>query len=374
MAAVAYQKPANTHQEQATGHQYQVLVVDDDPVNRDVASNYLSMSGISFKTVSDGIEALKLIESGEKPHLILLDIMMPRMNGYDVCRKLRDTHSHSELPIIMLTAKNRVTDLVEGYEAGANDYLAKPFSKDELAVRITCQLELREAYHTFMENQRLEREIEQQIQKKERAQLREEKEKLEKLRYQLNPHFLFNALASVRGAILKDQDVAHKMVSHLSEFTRLALSRANMEILSVDNELEVIRHYLAMEQMRYGDYMNVSIKIDPNVESMNIPAFILHPIVENTVKYGSLTSPDKLDIEIDVNLPAPEILSINISNTGTWVTPGTADKKISTGIGIKNIRQRLEQYYGANFKFETHNKEGLVSVLVEIPGNIPGKN
>ncbi|MGL4369387.1 MAG: diguanylate cyclase domain-containing protein [Spirochaetota bacterium] len=90
----------------------------------------------------DGNEALRFIEGGAIPDLVLLDIMMPRISGFEVCRRIRAIYSPSKLPIIMLTAKDQVNDLVEGFTLGANDYITKPFSKYELFARIRLHLML----------------------------------------------------------------------------------------------------------------------------------------------------------------------------------------------------------------------------------------
>ena len=119
-----------------------ILVVDDEPVNRQVLENHLTIAGYGVVQASDGPEALEIMEGEERFNLILLDIMMPRMSGYEVCRKLREKYSTSDLPIVMLTAKNRISDLVDGFKAGANDYVTKPFSKDELMSRVNTHLEL----------------------------------------------------------------------------------------------------------------------------------------------------------------------------------------------------------------------------------------
>ena len=124
------------------GGEFKILVVDDEPVNIQVIANNLSLQNYAITQATNGLEALQLIEEGFKPDLILLDVMMPRMTGYEVCHKLREKYLHSELPILMLTAKNQVTDLVEGLGSGANDYLSKPFSKQELLARIKTHLRL----------------------------------------------------------------------------------------------------------------------------------------------------------------------------------------------------------------------------------------
>ncbi|WP_422348395.1 ATP-binding protein [Flagellimonas sp.] len=119
-----------------------ILVVDDEPVNRRVLENHLTMAGYTVVEVSSGKEALKAMESEIPFNLVLLDVMMPSMSGYEVCKKIRENIPASELPIILLTAKNRVNELVTGFDAGANDYLTKPFSKNELLSRIKTHINL----------------------------------------------------------------------------------------------------------------------------------------------------------------------------------------------------------------------------------------
>jgi class 3 adenylate cyclase/ActR/RegA family two-component response regulator len=130
----------------AGSDQLRILVVDDEPVNRKVLDNHLTGAGYEVVQAVDGPQALEIMGSGEKFDLILLDIMMPKMSGYEVCHRLREMFLPSELPVVMLTAKNRVSDLVEGFSVGANDYLTKPFSRDELLSRIKTHLSLHGIY------------------------------------------------------------------------------------------------------------------------------------------------------------------------------------------------------------------------------------
>jgi two-component system sensor histidine kinase ChiS len=121
-----------------------LLIVDDDPVNLQVMTNHLSAFGYRITAAACGEDAFMSVER-DRPDLMLLDVMMPRISGYDVCRKLREQFNHGELPIIMVTAKRLVSDLVAGFDAGANDYLVKPFGKRELLARVNTMLRLREA-------------------------------------------------------------------------------------------------------------------------------------------------------------------------------------------------------------------------------------
>jgi two-component system sensor histidine kinase ChiS len=122
------------------GEPVTVLIVDDDPVNLRVLRNHLSTRGYVVVQAESGPEALGLIGDGLKPDLVLLDVMMPRMSGYEVCRELRTLFPQNEVPVMLVTARTQVADLVDGMKAGANDYLTKPISKTELLARLRTHL------------------------------------------------------------------------------------------------------------------------------------------------------------------------------------------------------------------------------------------
>lgn len=119
-----------------------ILVVDDEPINLQVVANHLSLQNYAIVQATNGMEALEKIKNGFRPDLILLDMMMPKMSGYQVCQKIREQFPANEMPVVMLTAKNQVSDLVEGLDAGANDYIAKPVLKNELLARIKTHINL----------------------------------------------------------------------------------------------------------------------------------------------------------------------------------------------------------------------------------------
>jgi len=135
-------QPSLTKSKTITPNGFNILIVDDEPVNLQVLSNYLSLQNYGIIQASSGEEALALIEDGLKPDAILLDVMMPRMTGYEVTQKLREKWPADQLPIVLLTAKNQVEDLVTGFSVGASDYITKPFSKDELMARIQTHIRI----------------------------------------------------------------------------------------------------------------------------------------------------------------------------------------------------------------------------------------
>ena len=135
-------------------HNYKVLVVDDEIINLQVLINQLALNNYKVITATSGYECLDIINKNEqKIDLIILDIMMPGLNGYEVCTMIRKKYLQTELPIILLTAKNQVSDLIEGFSVGANDFLLKPINKPELLARIKTHIQLskiNEAYQRFV--------------------------------------------------------------------------------------------------------------------------------------------------------------------------------------------------------------------------------
>jgi len=138
-----------------------VLTVDDDPINLQVLHNILSLEGCELTEAPDGETALALVADDYRPDMVLLDVMMPRLTGFEVCERLRRRYTGNEMPVILLTAKNQVSDLVLGLASGANDYLTKPFSKSELIARIETHLSLSKAHTAEAENKRKAEELQQ---------------------------------------------------------------------------------------------------------------------------------------------------------------------------------------------------------------------
>ncbi len=137
----------------AENQEFCILVVDDESINLRVIGNHLSLCRYRVKEATSGAQALELMEQGLAADLILLDVMMPQMNGFKVCQILRQTYSANELPIILVTAKSQTTDLIAGFSSGANDYLTKPFSKHELLMRINLHIQLSKSSRVLQENE-----------------------------------------------------------------------------------------------------------------------------------------------------------------------------------------------------------------------------
>lgn len=154
-----------TYENSPSSVRHRILAVDDEPVNLQVLSNHLGLHNYEVVLAVSGAEALKILESDLAFDLIILDIMMPRITGLEVCREVRGRFNLMDMPILLLTAKNQPSDVIAGFEAGANDYLVKPFDKSELLARTKTMVTLKNLVRTAvssaetLESERRQRQL-----------------------------------------------------------------------------------------------------------------------------------------------------------------------------------------------------------------------
>jgi class 3 adenylate cyclase/CheY-like chemotaxis protein len=152
-----------------------ILVVDDTPKNVKLLADLLSAKGYAVATADSGAAALAQVEA-EKPDLVLLDVVMPEMSGYEVCRKIRENPATEILPVVMVTALDPAEERVKGLDAGADDFLSKPINQAELLARVRSLLRIKELYETVQTqaaelagwNKTLEQRVEEQVAQLER--------------------------------------------------------------------------------------------------------------------------------------------------------------------------------------------------------------
>jgi len=208
-------------------------------------------------------------------------------------------------------------------------------------------------------------ELSEERQKAEKADLLAQSAQLLMLRYQINPHFLFNSFSSLRALIRIDQKKAEKMVGKLSEFYRYTLvTKSNTEV-SLIEEIEAIIHYTEIEKIRFENNIEFDYSIDPLAEEYPIPSFLIHPLVENAIKYGMKTSKMPLQIQIKANVEN-DWLIIQIINSGKLFINGNDQNYSGTGTGLSNVKSRLEYSYQNNNSFELIEQEGNVCATVKI--------
>lgn len=192
------------------------------------------------------------------------------------------------------------------------------------------------------------------------------------LRYQLNPHFLFNTLNSISTLVLlKQTERANAMLSRLSSFLRYTLVNESTGTVTLAQEVETLKLYLEIEKMRFEDRLRPHFHIDPGVMDAQLPSLLLQPLIENGIKYAVTPQEEGADISVEARRQADRVI-ITVSDTG----PGAdalynVRAQQSTGVGLANIRDRLAQAYGDNHRFETQSDiTGGFRVFIDIPYQI----
>jgi len=188
------------------------------------------------------------------------------------------------------------------------------------------------------------------------------------LRYQLNPHFLFNTLNSISTLVLlKQTDQANAMLSRLSSFLRFTLINEAAAKVPLTQEIETLKLYLDIEKMRFEERLRTFFTIEPAVKDALVPSLLLQPLVENAIKYAVTPKEEGADISVVAQLVGQRV-RITVSDTGPGLQPGQQDYSLSTGVGMANTRERLLQAYGGDQRFEHYVKAGGgFEVLLELP-------
>jgi sensor histidine kinase YesM len=205
-----------------------------------------------------------------------------------------------------------------------------------------------------------------QIETANRAETLAKDVQLKMLRYQINPHFLFNVLNSIYTLIDENTEKAKKLVIDMSEYYRYTLNKQQYTI-SIEKEVESIMKYLEIQKTRFEEDFQYEISVDEAIKSLLIPSFLIHLLIENAVKYGTKTEKQKLIINLSIRMEN-KMLSIKVSNTGKLLNekPGGEKNIDGTGNGIENLKYRLALYYNDNYSFSLKEKDGWVVAAIEI--------
>ncbi|TYA59299.1 sensor histidine kinase [Formosa maritima] len=186
--------------------------------------------------------------------------------------------------------------------------------------------------------------------------------KLEMLKAQLDPHFLFNTLHSISSLIKIDPNKAQNMISYLGDLLREIIVVKHEDTIPLERELVIVNKYIDIMLIRFSDHLSIKIKIDDDVKKALIPSLMIQPIIENSIKHGY--SSNNTDLEIIINVfKKKKYLIINIENNGK---PLDKNKKLNKGIGIKNSIERLKTLYNDNYDYKLKSLKSNKGVITTI--------
>src|SRR4051812_4451644 len=179
---------------------------------------------------------------------------------------------------------------------------------------------------------------------------------LRALKMQLHPHFLFNTLHSISSLVLEDPPKANSMIARLGDFLRLTLENSEQQLVSLKEEAEFLRCYLEIEQVRFGDRLTVAFELEPQTLSAQVPHLILQPVVENAIQHAIAPRAARGHINIQAKR-LNSSLRLQVKDNGPGIT-SNSDLPGTERVGLRNVRARLRQIYGSDFRFELVNARG----------------
>ena len=186
---------------------------------------------------------------------------------------------------------------------------------------------------------------------------------LQMLRYQLNPHFLFNSLNSIKALIHENQELAERTVTSLSEFLRATLQYNERLMIQVSEEISILEKYLSIEKIRYEERLEFSLISDEDVKTVEIPCLITQPLVENSIKHGLYKTPQGITMIVRFYRKETKII-IEITNSGHL------EPDWRKGIGLKNLEDRLHNCYPGKVNFTIEEKENTVIARIIVDSEI----
>lgn len=337
-------------QPEAYNHKPRILLVDDDPVNLQIIQGVLDKT-YHISVALSGEEALNLIKNSQWD-LIISDVMMPNMSGYELTQIIREQYSLSELPVLLLTARYQLEDIYNGFRSGANDYVVKPVDSLELKFRVRSLINLKLSIH---------------------EQLRMEAAWLQA---QIRPHFLFNTLNTIVSLSDLDSERMIGLLEKFGNYLQRSFHVTNSEtVIPLNNELDLVRSYLYIEKERFGE--RLTIEWDLDIININIPPLSIQPLVENAVQHGVLKQIEGGTVVIRIK-KASNGVDVIITDNGVGMDQQKINKILNNtltafqGIGIINTNKRLKKIYGKGLTIESQPGIGT-TVHFTIPDTITSK-
>lgn len=338
---------------------FTLLAVDDEPSNLQVLASLFEKEGWRVLTATNGLAALDLLQAERGIDLVLLDVMMPRMSGYEACRHIRRQYSLFELPVVMLTVRTSAYDLTAGFEAGANDFIVKPFEAGEVRARVGTLLTLKKAARDALAAE------------------------MAFLQSQIKPHFLFNTLNSILSLCYTDSAKAAQLISHLGRYLKKSFDIPGTQMfVGLRDELQLVQAYVEIEKARFEERLVVEYEIDPGALAGTILPLTIQPLVENAIRHGVMRKEEGGIVQLTVK-KLGDAIRVEIGDNGVGIPAerlrdlmnggeeAEAKARESGGIGLINIHRRLVRFYGAGLQVSSAEGEWTrVSFLIVGNGEV----
>lgn len=315
-----------------------ILIVENEVENVLTAVNILGREGYKVIVAMSKDEVMDKIRENTID-LIILDLIMPRVSGIDMCRIIREKYSVIEMPILISSFKNTNYDLDLALKAGANDIIVKPFEENEIAARVKTLINLKRAMEDAV------------------------KSELAFLQAQIKPHFLYNTLSAIISFCYTDGEKAAKLLTCFSKYLRFTFDMDSKSMYtSLRSELEAVDAYVEIIRARLGEKINIEYDIDPHIIDEKIPSFYIQPLVENAIKHGLYEKEEGGTVYVSVKRSNGK-LYISVRDNGLGITKEKLEElnnmdSNDSRVGLSNVRKRAKRLNEADINIYSTKGEG----------------
>lgn len=324
-----------------------VLIVDDNPVNIQVLTLLLQDKFIPIPAYS-GFQALNILDEMKDIKYVITDVMMPGMSGIELSKKIRERYTLMQLPIIITTVLDAPRDIAMAFQAGANDYITKPFLKETVLTRLQTVKQIRVSMQEALEHE------------------------MAFLQAQIKPHFLYNALNAIIAFCYIDSERAAHLLTMLSCYLRyIFASGKEGHNTTLADEIEVIQAYVDIEQARFGERLSFICECEEELleQHIEIPNLFVQPLVENAIRHGLFNKVGNGKVCLRIKEMNAGFLHITVEDNGVGMSKEklwkvTSEQDSNVGIGLRNVRRRIQNMEGADFSIFSEPEEGTTIKIV----------
>lgn len=321
-----------------------LLIVDDDPVNVDLVERALE-SGYRITKSTSGESALTQLKSNHFD-LVISDVMMPGMSGYELTEEIRKRYDLITLPVLLLTARYHAADIISGFEAGANDYVSKPVEISELKARVKTLTEMKHSAFKQIETE---------------AAL---------LQSQIRPHFLYNTLNAIASLGQIDPDRMTDLLFEFGDYLKYSFRIPEISgLVSLEEEMNLIRPYLYIEQTRFQNRLQVTVEISDE-QDIYVPRLSIQTLIENAINHGALKAEGRGEVHFSAHRSSEGAI-ITISDNGPGVAENlrhnlTEEAEHFIGIGLLNAHTRVKTVNQKGLLIDNHAEGGII-ITIKLP-------
>ncbi|MDJ0687814.1 MAG: response regulator [Xenococcaceae cyanobacterium MO_188.B32] len=312
-----------------------VLIVDDTLTNLEILSDYLQSGGFTVSIASDGITALSQAECIE-PNIILLDILMPGMNGFEVCQKLKANPKTKDIPVVFMTGLTDIEDKIKGFELGGVDYVTKPIYKEEVVARIKTHLTLqRMRSHLQIQNQQLNQEI--QIRQQTEAKLRRSQQILNNLNQELEQR-VAERTAELVQAKKQVENINTELLNSNQELERFAYIVSH----DLQTPLRSLRMFTQLLAQEYQEHLDA--QADEYISYIADSAARMQTLIQDLLTYSRAGKNEQTWISVDLNETLKQIivdLQANITENNAEIIVKNLPTVIANPVEMSQLLQNL---------------------------------